>query len=214
MPSSPSPKALDPQANIARFPIERVSDAELVQAAARGDSRAISVIWERHAAAVRRVLRGALGPDSAIEDLLQEVFIALLRGVSRIEQGCALRAYLTGVAVRQAALELRRRKVRRWVTLTPTGQLPDVPTRARDSEGREALFALYRVLEKMGTRERLAFALRHIEGMEILEVARSLGASESTVRRALATARNKIERSVKHEPALECYLSKGTEAQP
>ncbi len=204
--NSPVPKSTDQQATVTRFPLERVGDAELVVAAGRGDARAVAIIWDRYAGLVRKVLRGALGPDSSIEDLLQEVFIAFLRGAERIEQASALRGYLTSVAVRQAALELRRRKVRRWVMLTPTGQVPDAPIAPRDSEGREALLALYRVLDRMGNRERLAFVLRHIEGMEILEVARTLNLSESTVRRALVSARNQLERSSRREPALGAYL--------
>jgi RNA polymerase sigma-70 factor (ECF subfamily) len=183
-----------------------LGDAELVLAAGRGDARAVAAIWDRYSELVRRVLRGALGPDSSIEDLLQEVFMAFLKGAERIEQGSALRGYLTGVAIRQAALELRQRKVRRWVTLTPTGHLPDTPIAPRDSDGREALLALYRVLDRMGNRERLAFVLRHVEGLEILEVARSLSLSESTVRRALVSARQQLERSLGREPALGAYL--------
>jgi RNA polymerase sigma-70 factor, ECF subfamily len=212
--TAPVPKSPDRQANVAQFPLERVSDAELVQAASEGDNRAVGIIWDRYSALVRKVLRGALGPDSAVEDLLQEVFIAFLRGARRIEQASALRGYLTSVAVRQAALELRRRKVRRWVTLTPTGQVPDAPILPRDGDGREALRALYRVLDRMGSRERLAFALRHIEGMEILEVARTLGASESTVRRALGAARSQLDRSLRREPALRAYLPCSRGEQP
>jgi RNA polymerase sigma-70 factor, ECF subfamily len=212
--TSPVQKPADQRATIARFPLERVGDTELLQAAAAGDASAVVIIWDRHAAFVRKVLRGTLGPDSAIEDLLQEVFIAFLRGAERIERASAVRGYLASVAVRQAALELRRRKVRRWVTLTPTGQLPDAPTRPRDSDGREALGALYRVLDRMGNRERLAFVLRHIEGMEILEVARTLGISESTVRRALGSARGQLERSSRREPALAVYLNHCRGAQP
>ena len=128
---------------VSRFPAERLGDAELVQAAARGDADAISVIWDRYAGLVRGILRGALGPDLIVEDLLQEVFIALVKGAKGIQEGAALRGYLVGVAVRLSALELRRRKVRRWVMLSPTGELPDTSVLPRDSEGRQALQALY-----------------------------------------------------------------------
>ena len=50
-----------------------------MQAAARGDAHAIAVVWDRYASLVRSVLRGALGPDLVVEDLLQDVFIALVK---------------------------------------------------------------------------------------------------------------------------------------
>ena len=72
------------------FPAERLSDAELVRAAARGDADAVSVVWQRYAPLVRGVLRGALGPDHALEDLLQEVFVGFLKGAKNIQEGAAL----------------------------------------------------------------------------------------------------------------------------
>lgn len=193
---------------MARFPAERLGDAELVRAAAQGDPDAVAVIWQRYASLVRGVLRGAIGPDHAIEDLVQEVFVGFLRGAKNIHEGAALRGYLIGVAVRLAALELRRRKVRRWVTLTPTGVLPERSEGPTDSEGREALKALYRVLDGVSQRRRLAFVLRHVQGLEILDVAASLGISESTARRELERARNYVFKRGEREPALKPYLAR------
>ena len=193
---------------MSRFPADRLGDAELVRAAASGEADAVSVIWQRYAGLVRGVLRSSLGPDHAIEDLLQEVFVGFLRGAKNIHEGGALRGYLVGVAVRLAALELRRRKIRRWVTLTPTGTLPERVVPPADAEGREALAALYRVLDGVSSRRRLAFVLRHVQGLEILDVAASLGISESTARRELERARTFVLKRGEREPALRPYLAR------
>ncbi|HEX6766562.1 MAG TPA: sigma-70 family RNA polymerase sigma factor [Polyangiaceae bacterium] len=179
-----------------------------MQAAARGDADAVTVIWDRYSGLVRGVLRGALGPDLVVEDLLQEVFIALVKGAKSIHEGAALRGYLVGVAVRLAALELRRRKVRRWVMLSPTGELPDTAVLPRDSESRQALQALYRVLDQLGSRRRLAFVLRHVQGMGLTEVSQALKVSESTARRELARARAHIVKCGQREPALHAYIQR------
>jgi RNA polymerase sigma-70 factor (ECF subfamily) len=204
----PSFKLSAVPSSVARFPAERLSDADLVRAAAEGQSDAVGVVWQRYAPLVRGVLRGSLGPDHAIEDLLQEVFVGFLRGAKNIHEGAALRGYLVGVAVRLAALELRRRKVRRWVTLTPTGVLPERSADPTDSEGRQALSALYRVLDGVSNRRRLAFVLRHVQGLEILDVASSLGISESTARRELERARTYVLKRGEREPALRPYLAR------
>jgi RNA polymerase sigma-70 factor (ECF subfamily) len=204
----PSPKLSAVPTPVARFPAERLGDAELVRAAALGEADAVGVIWKRYAPLVRGVLRGALGPDHAIEDLLQEVFVGFLKGAKNIHDGAALRGYLVGVAVRLAALELRRRKVRRWVTLTPTGMLPERSAAPTDAEGREALRALHRVLDGVSSRRRLAFVLRHVQGLEILDVASSLGISESTARRELDRARTFVLKRGDREPALRPYLTR------
>lgn len=192
---------------VARFPQDRYGDAQLVKDVARGDRDALGVVWDRYSRLVRSVLYGAIGADSAAEDLLQDVFLAFFRGAGKIQDGGALRGYLVGVAVRLAALELRRRKVRRWVGLSPTGDLPDLPVAPEDAEGRESLRALYRVLDRLGNRRRLAFVLRHVQGLEILEVAAALEISESTTRRELAKAQEQLAALGRREPALTRYLA-------
>lgn len=191
---------------LASFPAERRSDAQLVDDVAHGDELALGVVWDRYSKLVRNVLLGAIGADGAAEDLLQEVFLAFHRGAKQIHDGSALRGYLVGVAVRLAAMELRRRKVRRWVGLSATGDLPDMPVAPQDVEGRESLRALLRVLDQVSTRRRLAFVLRHVQGLEILEVASALEVSESTARRELTRARRQLALLARGEPALCRYL--------
>jgi RNA polymerase sigma-70 factor (ECF subfamily) len=191
---------------LARFPLERMSDAQLVQEVACGDRSAFGVIWDRYGKLVRGVVFGAIGPDSMNEDLVQEVFFGFFRGAANIQDGAALRGFLVGVAVRTAASELRRRKVRRWVGLSATGELPELPVLAEDSEGRQTLRALYRVLDQLSSRRRMVFVLRHVQGLELLEIVAALEISESTVRRELGKAQQQLAALAKREPALAEYL--------
>ncbi len=195
-------------APISRFPYERLADAELVQAVARGDSHAVAVIWDRYAPLVRSVVRASLGSDAGAEDLVQDVFVAFLRSVETMRDASAVRSYLIGVAVRLVALELRRRKIRRWVSLSASGALPETPVAPRDVEGREALEALYRLLERMPNRRRLAFVLRLVQGFEILEVASALGVSDSTAKREVMRAQEQLLRQANREPALRQYIER------
>lgn len=206
---SPAHKAAEstPPQEVARFPVDRAGDALLVDAAARGDRSAMAAVWDRYADFVRGVLHGALGPDSAIEDLTQEVFLAFVKGARTVTDGAKLRGFLAGVAMRLAAMEIRRRRVRRWLLLSPTGELPERAVPAHDSDNREILTALERVLSGMKQRRRMAFVLRHVQEMEMLEVAGALGISESTLRRDLLRAREHLLRAAAGEPALSAYLA-------
>src|SRR6478609_751977 len=196
-----------PTPAMALFPVSRTGDGPLVEAAARGDRHAIVEVWKRYGKFVRGVLHGSLGHDSAIEDLVQEVFLVFVRSANTIKDGRKLRAFLSGVAVRQAANEIRRRRLRRWLTLSPTGNLPEPIAPSRDREGQETLSALHRVLSSMSRRRRMAFVLRHVQGLEMLEAAAALSISESTLRRELARARELVLRGVAREPALAEYLA-------
>lgn len=193
---------------MAAFPIDRAGDAQLVEAAARGDRAAMAEVWDRYSHFVRGVLYGALGRDTAIEDLTQEVFLAFVRGAKSVNDGTKLRAFLAGVAVRLAASEIRRRRVRRWLVLSPTGELPEPAAPTRDSDSQEVLAALDRVLANMSQRRRMAFVLRHVHELEMLEVATALSISESTLRRDLLRAREQVLRGAAREPALADYLAR------
>lgn len=203
--NSPPPPA---GAQIAHFPSVKRSDAALVADAARGDREAIATIWDRYSGLVRGIVYGALGPDQAIEDLTQEVFLAFIRGASRMKDGAALRGYLASMAVRQAAQEIRRRKVRRLVGLSSTGDLPECPTPPADSEGRMALVVLHQILDQLSHRRRMAFILRHVQGLEMLEAAQAMGVSESTLRRDLSAARSFIKSCARTEPTLADLIAK------
>jgi RNA polymerase sigma-70 factor, ECF subfamily len=205
--SQPDSRPALQAATITRFPAEKRSDTALVADAAQGDRAAIATIWDRYSSLVRGVLYGALPGDPMVEDLVQEVFVAFIRGASRIQDGAALRGYLAGMAVRQAAQEIRRRKVRRIVGLSPTGELPERSTLPVDLVNRERLAALHRVLSKLSERRKMAFILRQVQGLEILEVAAALNTSESTLRRELNAANESIRRAGASEPALAELLS-------
>jgi RNA polymerase sigma-70 factor (ECF subfamily) len=197
---------------VSRFPYERLADAELVEAVARGDSQAVAAIWGRYSSLVRSVVRASLGPDASAEDLVQDVFVAFLRAADTLRDASAVRGFLIGVAVRLVALELRRRKIRRWITLSPSGSLPETPVAPRDVEGREALAALYRLLGRMPNRRRLAFVLRIVQGCEILEVASALGVSDSTAKREVVRAQEQLLRQASREPALFQYIEQKLES--
>ncbi len=202
-----------PPASVAVFPAAQRTDASLVDGARLGERAAFAAIWDRYSRTVRCVVLGALGPDPAIEDLTQDVFLALVKGAAQLRDGAALRGYLAGIAVRLVAQEIRRRRVRRWVGLTPTGELPEQVAMPDDHLGREALSALSRVLDGLSARRRSAYVLRDVVGLEMLEVASALDVSESTLRRELGYARDFVARSTSREPALAEYLTARKEAR-
>jgi RNA polymerase sigma-70 factor, ECF subfamily len=191
------------QPSVSRFPHQRLGDSELVEAISQGDTAAVGVVWDRYAHVVRSVIKSNLGGDSAVEDLVQDTFIAFIRGASDMRDFSALRSYLVSVAVRLVLVELRRRRVRRWVMLSPKGEMPDAPQPPSDLEGALALRGLYRLLESLPARRRVAFVMRHVQGLEIAEVAATMRLSESTVKREVSRARRSIlTRAPRAEPSL------------
>ena len=75
-------------------------------------------------------------------------------------------------------------------------------------EEREALRRLYRVLDRIDTKRRLAFVLRHVEGMELHEISTALGCSLSTTKRRVSDAARRVSRLAAKDPVLCAYLER------
>jgi RNA polymerase sigma-70 factor, ECF subfamily len=202
------PRLVTPNEGVARVqpPKPRpLDDEELAAAAARGDRAAASRIWDLHSALVRGILARSLGPSDDVADLVQEVFLRFFREVKRLRDASALRSFLIGITVRVVRSEARRRRVRRWLRLTDTGTLPETTTE-RSSDPGHALTRLYRILDALDDRARMAFTLRHFEGYELAEVAALIDCSLATTKRHLARAQEKVYAIVKREPIFAPYL--------
>jgi RNA polymerase sigma-70 factor (ECF subfamily) len=184
----------------------RMADEDLVSAVARGEEQALAQVWERYVADVRLSIRCALGPDPAIDDLVQEVFLAFFRGAPRMENPRALRAYLLGIAMRRTAFEIRTRRRRfRWLRLTSTGALPEGEAES-PVEPRDALRTLRTVLARVKERPRMAFELRYVMDLSPPEVAVALDISEAKARRAITEGRDRVLELSRREPALAAYM--------
>jgi RNA polymerase sigma-70 factor, ECF subfamily len=190
--------------------LSTADDAALVEGALRGDEAARAAIYDRHAEHVHRVLYRTIGVDRDLADLHHDVFVRALSSLSQLENPSALRPWLTTIAVFVARTSLTRRQRRRWLWFMPAGELPEVDSGAATGEVLDALRATYLVLDGMPADERIAFALRFIDGMELTEVAHACETSLATIKRRLSRACVRFEREARKHGALESWLEGGT----
>jgi RNA polymerase sigma-70 factor (ECF subfamily) len=191
---------------VARQEALEVDDATLARAAIEGDPNAHTAIWDRYHALVRRVLRRSIGPGNDVEDQVQEVFLRFYRNRAHLRNPAALRSFLFGITLRVAASELRSRRIRGWLRLTSDGVLDDRAAPHVDADAREAVKRLYAILDRLDTESRLAFVLHQVEGMELLDVASSLGVSLATVKRRLARVSARVWAMAQGDRMLIEYL--------
>lgn len=197
---------------VRRMELKRATEPhELLRGILEGDSRAQGEIWDTYAPVLRGVLRRSLGPWSDVEDGLQEVFLTFFRVAGTLRDPSALRPFLIGIAMRVARSELRKRRVRRWFFLTDDGNVPEQATTSGDEDAREAVRRLYAILDTLDAESRLAFILRHIEGLELEEVARSLGLSLATTKRRLAKVAPVVYARVRADALLAPYAEEPTD---
>ena len=181
---------------------------ELVEALSRGEPWAAQEVWDRHAASVRRLIARALGPRPEVDDLTQEVFMRVFSRSGGIREASALREFVTAVAVNVLKTELRRRWVRRKVSLSDDGSVPEIEAPGADPEAREALARCYAILDKLGARERAAFVLRYMEEQTLEQVATGLGVSLSTAKRLVSRSSERVSKHVGSDEGLRSFFDR------
>jgi hypothetical protein len=85
--------------------------------------------------------------------------------------------------------------------------LPDLRVVNADSRAQHALIHFYRTLDRINERDRTAFILRFIEGMEAAEVAAALDVSVPTARRCFTRAWERVTFFARRDPFLVDYLT-------
>ena len=184
-----------------------LEDADLARALIARHPEAPKVVWARFAPLVRRIVRRSLGPDSGVEDLVQHVFASLFQKPERLREPAAFRAFIISITLHNISYELRRRRVRRWVGLSPTSELPDIRVVESNPEAREALARFYKILDGVRTRDRVAFVLRYVDGMEVSDVAKAMDTSVPTARRCFTRAYKRVTLLAGRDPFLAEYLT-------
>jgi RNA polymerase sigma-70 factor (ECF subfamily) len=201
-------RATRPQ--VVSLPI-RDSDVALVAALRAGRSEARRALFDRYGGDVERVLYRILGPDQEITDLLQDVFLAALGSIDKLRQPEALRGWLTGIAVRKARKCILRRRRWRFIQFLPPAELPEREAVLPPAEVSEALQRTYTLLERLPADERVAFALRFIDSMELTDVAAACEVSLATIKRRLSRAQHTFHTLAAQDALLCEYLEPRTE---
>lgn len=186
--------------------LAQADDATLARAASSGDPRATSVLWDRFSPLVRRMLRRTLGPSADVEELVQDVFLRALRQLGSLPQSAQLKPFVVAVTVRVLSAELKRQRMRRLLRLRSPWSPTDFGV-GGDPATRTALSALYRILDGLDAEARLAFTLRHFEGLQITELASAMDASLSSAKRRLARANARVQAAVSRDGAFSAYAT-------
>lgn len=173
-----------------------------------GEPTAAAQLFDRHVAQVERAVQGVLGPDPDVEDLVQDAFLAALRGIEGFRgDEASLGAWVRGIAVRLALKKIRWRRARRWLGMEGTEFVTDLQGVA-DTGTQAALGRAYALLERLPAVERAAFGMRFIEGMKLEEVAEALDVSLATAKRRLQAARERFAKLAAGDALLRDWAGK------
>ncbi len=154
--------------------------------------RSLDGAFREYAPYVAAVGLRILGRSDDIEDLVQDVFLRVGRHLGDLRQPDALKSWLAVITVRLAWRRLRARRLRGFFGLDHHDytELVDPSVSPPD---RVLLAQLYRVLDRLPVEQRVAWALRHLEGESLLRVAELCNCSLATAKRRIAAAHRVLE---------------------
>lgn len=160
---------------------------------------ALEQLFREHHGAVYRAAFRITGNAMDAEDVLQTVFTRLLRREEQPDLSESAGSYLHRAAVNAALDLMRRRKRSRKVDLDEVGEsLVDVsdvgPERARGSQELKA--KLREAMGRLSPRQAEIFTLRYLEGLGNLEIAKMLGASQTSIAVLLHRARHRLQKEL------------------
>ena len=169
----------------------------LVQRTLEGDCRAFEQIVSMYE---RRVLtlstRLLQGVDEA-QDATQEVFLRAFKYLHRLDVRRPVEPWLMRIAV-NVCRDIQRKAQRRHYSFSevPSAE-SETPAEAKDPYSgfawEQQRQLLWKALNGLPEKERMAVILRDVEGFSTAEVAEILGSSETTVRSQICRGRLRIK---------------------
>jgi RNA polymerase sigma-70 factor (ECF subfamily) len=180
---------------VQRDSAEEPSDAALVYQAREGDRGAFAALYIRHQAMVYRFAYSMTGSVTLAEDVVQEVFLRLMRNLGRYSPDqAALSTYLYGIA--RNVSRARARKESRFVDFDSTRSFTsDGDPAAALVEG-ERLRALRAAIRELPIKFREVLVLCDLHEVDYAQTALILGIPVGTVRSRLFRARQRVQRHI------------------
>lgn len=175
----------------------RAEPLDLADRVARGDAEAFEVLVALYQPRVTRLAHRLLGWSGEVEDVVQDVFLAVLKHRRGYRRNATLWTWLTAITLNTCRSHSRRRGFLR--KLTSVFVSPRVAA-AADAEpmqnelAREVQFAV----AALPSRDREVVVLFYLEHRTVSEMSRVLNTSANAIDVRLHRARAKLRQSLQH----------------
>jgi RNA polymerase sigma factor (sigma-70 family) len=154
-----------------------------------GERSAFDELIERWNEPLWKYVRRVTNDDTSAPDILQDVWVRVLRGIHRIREGAKLRAWLFGIAHRTLMDHWRRKYAIPTVSELDAGDLAeDDPA----TELEEDFDRMERELAQLPVTEREVLTLFYLRELSLAEVAEVTHVPVGTVKSRLFRARQQL----------------------
>jgi RNA polymerase sigma-70 factor (ECF subfamily) len=156
------------------------SDDDYAGRAQKGDRAAMEILVERHHAAVARLLWRFVRTKSDLDDLVQDTFLRMVRGLPNWRGEQPFSHWLLRIATNTGRDYFRRQVVRRRWMVEPSASAdelssPEAVDPAGDPAARNAANEVKTLLGQLPPDERALLTLHHLEGWSLAHIATQYG---------------------------------------
>ena len=191
-----------------------MDDADLVLRLRNGDEQAFRDVVDRYHASLLRLAQTMVPSRAVAEEVVQDTWLGLIRGIGRFEERSSLRTWLFHVLVNRArSAGAHERRPALGVTVGPSvdpsrfgpdGGWADPPV-PWPEEVDDRLVAAQRaqrlrpLIDELPEMQRQVVTLRDVEGLSAEEVCDLLGLTEGNQRVLLHRGRTRLRGMLEHE---------------
>jgi RNA polymerase sigma-70 factor, ECF subfamily len=177
---------------VARVDVDSMTDATLVRRVLDGDSRAFTILVDRHLQPCLRFATRMLGGRHDAEDVTQEALLRAYRALATYDPAGSFRTWLFAILVNRCRTSLlqRSRYVRRVVTDEDAMQSA---VSGDDAASTELRIEIERALALLESDQREAFLLKHVEQLGYDEMAVVTGAGVSALKMRVKRACERLQ---------------------
>jgi RNA polymerase sigma-70 factor (ECF subfamily) len=183
-----------------------LSDEELMKALSKGDQRAFDELYNRFYAQLLGYFKNMLwGDREKAEDMVHDIFAKIIKNPDYFDTNRSFRTWLFSVASNMCKNEYKKQAVRKNTSIgvedyRSISSSTNVLAEVQDNQFQQAF---EENLAKMDEKHREVFALRHLEGLSMKEIAEVMEINEGTVKSRLFYATKFLAEKLKvYNPVL------------
>jgi RNA polymerase sigma-70 factor, ECF subfamily len=168
------------------------TDEELIARCQQGDEQAFRELVDRYKNLVFGVVARSLGDPARVEDLAQEVFLRIYRGLPYFRGDAKLTTWIYRIMLNLLSQDAERRRGSREVAFDPDTPAHEPRTYDRTTSDLELRDRLEKALARLPANYRLLIAGHYLRDVKYEELAEALGMPVGTVKTHLHRAKKQL----------------------
>jgi len=177
---------------------ETIDDECLVRQFNQGDNSAFDGIVKKYSADIAVLANRLLGWPGDVEDVVQDVFLAVFVGLKKFRCECSLKSWLFTITINKCRTYRYKRMLRLKKFSKAADKMPRSHSRAADGQlmDSETFNRARHAVTALPAKYREPIVLRYLQQLSITESSRILGISENLLQVRLNRARKRLRREL------------------